>query len=114
MQTQRAADRVERHIQDLHQRLSITPDQQPQWDAFANVLRRNADDVENAHVGTGPMPDNALEAMRTYTARARIHADNLARLLPVFQALYTALSPDQQAAADKTFREFQERPTPRP
>jgi hypothetical protein len=46
VQTQRGAqstpDRVEQRIADLHARLQITPDQQPLWDKFAQVMRDNA------------------------------------------------------------------------
>src|SRR5271165_5302127 len=36
------APNVEAFIADMHQRLAITPAQEPQFDAFANVLRQNA------------------------------------------------------------------------
>ncbi len=107
----RAADRVEKHIDELHRRLSITPAQQEQWDAFATVLRQNAQAVEQVHAANQPRQaaSNALDDLRTYTARARMHAANLDRLLPVFEALYTSMSADQRGVADKTFREFQRR-----
>ncbi len=34
--------KVEQHIKDLHDKLGITPAEQPQWEQFAQVMRENA------------------------------------------------------------------------
>ena len=104
-------DRVERHITDLKQRLQITPAQQPQWDAFTGVMRQNAqhmatlysDRAAHATILTAP------EDMRTYAELARAHADDLQKLVPAFDALYAAMTPEQKANADKVFQRFQGR-----
>jgi hypothetical protein len=108
IEARRAAERVEQHIEALHRRLAITPPEQPQWDAFAAVMRNNARAVEEGHATNVPkIPGNALDELRSLAIRSRLHADNLARLLPPFEALYTAMSPEQRTLADATFREFQ-------
>jgi hypothetical protein len=104
----RAADRVEKHIEALHKRLAITPAQQPLWDAFAAVMRSNAAAVEQGHASSQPQPPgNALAELRSLSIRARLHADNMARLLPPFEALYNSMTPEQRTLADATFHQFQ-------
>ena len=41
-------ERVENHIKQLHAQLQITPAEQPQWDQFAQVMRENARDMDQA------------------------------------------------------------------
>ena len=100
--------RVEQHIDELHRRLGITPAQEGQWSAFAGMLRQNALAMRQAyadhpvHAASG----SALDDLRNYAALSREHADNVGRLLPPFEALYASLSPEQRAAADRTFQSF--------
>lgn len=109
MSDKRATDRLEQHIKDLHGRLAITPAQQPQWDAFTAIMRQNAQAMENNHRErlAHPSGPTALDKMRTYAALSRLHADNVGRLLPAFEALYNAMSPEQRATTDKTFQDLQ-------
>ena len=110
---QRAKTRVEQHITELRKRLAITPAQQPQWDAFATVMRQNAQDMErNYQDRQARGAITAVEDMRGYATVSRLHADSVARLQTPFEALYATMSPEQKAAADKTFQNFQ-RGTPR-
>jgi hypothetical protein len=103
-------ERVERHIAELHRRLHITDAEKPQWDAFAQVMRENAAHMDQAYRARAESPSmNAVEDLRTYTAIAQAHAEDMQRLLPAFQALYAALSPQQQHTADEVFREFEQR-----
>ena len=111
-----AAVQVERRIAGLQRRLKITPEQQPQWDAFAAVMRQNAAHIETLQRDraekVGAM--NAVEDMRSYADVARAHADDLQRLSAAFDTLYAAMTPEQKAAADRTFHEFQGRGRARP
>jgi periplasmic protein CpxP/Spy len=43
-----AAERVEHRINELHAQLRITPAEQQQWDRFAEVMRENARDLDQA------------------------------------------------------------------
>ena len=100
--------RVEEHIDDLHSRLAITPAQEPQWAAFAAVLRQNARDLKQAyaeHPVHAP-GGSAVDDLRNYAAVVRQHADTVNRLVPPFENLYGVLSPTQRAAADSTFQSF--------
>jgi periplasmic protein CpxP/Spy len=104
------ATSVERHIAELHKRLKIGAAQQPQWDAFAQVMRENAmhsDKLYKARADAENM--NALEDLRSYASIAQAHADDVQRLVPAFEALYSTLTPEQQRAADQAFKEFEQR-----
>jgi periplasmic protein CpxP/Spy len=93
---------VESSIAMLHQRLGITPAQEPAFSALANVLR------ENARMSPGsPPPANAsavyqlqvsIQAMQQYV-------DGMRRMLPSLETLYASLSPQQQAIANQVFRQ---------
>lgn len=104
-----AVPRVERQIASLQRRLRITPAQQPQWDAFTGVMRDNARRQEAAAAARAarPLTLTAPDDLRAHAAAAQAQADGMARLVPAFDALYAALSPDQRAAADQVFQQFE-------
>lgn len=105
---------VERRITGLQRRLKITPDQQPQWDAFTAVMRQNAAHMDALQHDRADKVTTmtASEDMRSYAEVARAHADDVQRLVPAFDALYTAMTPEQKVTADRTFHEFQGRGGP--
>ncbi len=98
--------RVEKRIADLHAALHVTAAQQPQWDAFAAVMRDNAQHMDSALIsdasGLGKM--TAVDQMKTYAAITDQHAKDMASLVPAFQTLYDAMTPEQKLNADKYFR----------
>jgi len=107
----RMMSRVEKHIAELYSRLHITQAEEPQWRAFAQVMRENAEHMEHAfqareHEGANM---NALEDLRSYAAVAEAHAEDMQRLVPAFQALYEAMPAQQQRTADQVFRTFERR-----
>lgn len=104
-----AVPRVERQIASLQRRLRITPAQQPQWDAFTGAMRENARQQEAAGAARAsrPLTLAAPDDLRAHASAAQAQADAMARLVPVFDALYAALSPDQRAAADQVFQQFE-------
>jgi periplasmic protein CpxP/Spy len=101
------ADRVEKHIADLHAKLRITPAQQPEWDQFAQVMRENAtsmnETMEQRRTGFASM--NAADNMQSYAQIAEKHAQDMQKLATTFKALYGAMSDDQKKNADAVFRE---------
>ncbi len=100
-------DGIEQRIADLHAKLKITPEQQPQWDQFAQVMRDNAHDMEGTFKARiKAMPSmTATQNMKSYAELAASHARNVEKLVPVFQALYDTMSEDQKRAADEIFRD---------
>jgi protein CpxP len=110
-QTQRGAqstpDRVEQRIADLHARLQITPDQQPLWDKFAQVMRDNARQMRQVADDRSAKIKamNASDNMQSYAQIVMQHAQDLQSLATAFQPLYASLSPEQQRTADTMFRD---------
>ena len=95
------APNAEANIAQLRQRLGITPAQEPQFQAFANVMRENARVMPSA-----PAPNvNAVEGLRLAIRYGQQEIDGLKRMLPALQALYGVLSPAQRQAADQIFRQ---------
>ena len=105
-------DRVETRIKELHRKLKITAAQESQWNAFAQVMRENAQAVdvvlkeraENLHAM------NAVEDLRSYEKLADAHADGLKKLVPAFETLYNTMSDDQKKTADAVFAKHEKRP----
>ena len=94
---------VEANIASLRQRLQITPAQEPQFNAVANVLRANTRAEASA-----PQPranTSAVDELRAEIQYDEIELAGLRRLLPALEALYATLSPQQRQAADMAFRQ---------
>ncbi len=99
-------ERVETRIKTLHDKLHITQAQQRQFDAFAQVMRDNAQSMETAinqrrAAVEGHM--SAVEELRAYQNVTETHAQALQKLVPAFQSLYDSLSDEQKKTADVLF-----------
>jgi periplasmic protein CpxP/Spy len=92
---------IEANITQLHQRLQITPAQEPRFNAFANVMRANARMTPSAP----PANPSAVDDLRVAIQVSAQELDALKRLLPPLEALYASLSPAQQRTADQVFRQ---------
>jgi protein CpxP len=103
--------RVETRITELHAKLRITTAQQPQWDAFATVMRSNAQHMDATLVtdAGGLSKMTAVDQMKSYAAITDQHAKDMASLLPAFQTLYDSMTPEQKVNADAYFRAQAER-----
>lgn len=93
---------AEADIAQLHQRLAITPAQEPRFAAVADIMRQNA---RAAAQLPAPANANAVEALRMAIRYGQQDLDGMRRLLPALEALYATLSPAQQRAADMVFRQ---------
>jgi protein CpxP len=108
---QRAA-RVEARITSLHKQLAITTAQQPQWDAFAQVMRDNAKSMDKSFETRGSRlaSMNAADNMQSYADVAVAHAQDVQRLATAFQSLYGSFSDSQKQTADMLFRHDEHKP----
>lgn len=97
--------RVDQRINQLHRRLKITQAQEQQWGAFANVMRTNAQQMDQLwqQQMANESSMTAPQSMQAYSALASAHAQQVQQLVPAFQTLYDALSPQQKQIADKAF-----------
>jgi hypothetical protein len=101
---QAPADPTERQLSDLHKRLNITQAQQPQFDAFAQVIRQNAQEMNSMMGQEQPQKKTtAVEDLKTSAKMAQAEADGLKKLVPAMEALYASLSDQQKRIADQVF-----------
>jgi protein CpxP len=99
--------KVEQRITDLHAKLQITPAQQPQWDQFIQVMRDNAQSMDQTfQQRVQAMPTMTATAnMQSYALLASTNAQDVQKLVPAFQALYDTMSDNQKRTADQVFRD---------
>ena len=100
------AARVETRIKELHTQIGVTQAETAQWDRFAQLMRDNARDMDRILSERAlQFPSmNAVQDMQSYQQVDEAHAQHLRKLVPAFQSLYEALSPEQQQKADQAFR----------
>jgi len=101
-----AAARVEQRIKELRAQLKITPPEETQWRQFAQTMRDNAREMDQALMQRAEQfPNmNAVQDMEPYEKIAEAHLRRLEKLIPAFQNLYAAMSPEQKSRADEVFR----------
>ena len=101
-----AEERVERRIKELHSQLQITPAEEPQWNEFAQVMRENARDMDQAFMQRAQQFPrmNAVQNTQSYEQLSREHAQRVEKLVPAFQKLYDAMPDQQKRLADQVFR----------
>lgn len=97
--------RVEARIKEMHAKLHITAAQAPQWDAFAAVMRDNAQSIHALMVEKhqNAVSMTAIDDLNSYQDVAKAHVDGLAKLIPSFGALYATMSDRQKKEADIMF-----------
>ena len=94
---------VEGQIAELRQQLKITPAQETQFNAVAEVLRTNARELETLEQQNTPTgKSTAVDDLRAFQRFTELQAEGLKRLVPAFQALYDSLSEQQKQVADST------------
>ena len=97
---------VEQRIADLHARMKITPEEEVQWGQFAQVMRDNAVAIDQAFQSrVKALPTmTAADDVKSYAGLSAEHAQNMQKLVPVFQALYDSMPDGQKHLADQVFR----------
>jgi len=108
------AAHVEARIADLHKKLAITPEQEPAFKTYADLMRANAQAMEEMFRDRAQHRDTtAPGVLHWYAELTTAHADGLNRLLPAFDALYSELSDKQKQAADTEFGPLRQGRPPR-
>src|SRR5829696_1228350 len=106
------ANPIDGQIAELQKRLAITEQQKPQFDAFTQVVRQNAQTMDTLVQQEQKAPHNAVEDLRSSTKIAQEEADALKRLLPALETLYASLSDQQKRTADQLLGSQQNQPPP--
>lgn len=103
------SERVEARLAYLKTAMKITDAQQPQWDAFAATLRKQAREADQRMQARGSQmaqgrkdaPPTAVERMEFRQARLAAASARLSETLAAAKPLYAALTPEQQKVADE-------------
>jgi hypothetical protein len=98
------APNIEANIASLRQKLQITPAQEAQFSAVANVMRENFR-AEASAPHQPPANATAVDDLRAEIQYDEVELAGLKRLLPALEALYSTLSPAQKKTADAVFRQ---------
>ena len=101
------ASAVDQRVAALRAKLQITPAQEPQWNQFAQVMRDNAQRMDDSFQRRAQMigTQNAEDNMASYAQMAMAHAQGMQNLVPAFHTLYGTMSDLQKRAADQVFRD---------
>lgn len=104
--TRATLDPIRARIKYLHDRLRITPAQEPLWADVAQAMRDNAtalapllkERLQSAEKG------DAVDNLGAYEKLGEAQLDGLKKFIAAFTALYAGLSADQKKIADAVFR----------
>lgn len=111
MTPEEMAAQVETRIQNLHDKLKVTPEQENQWNDVAQAMRDSESNtrqlIMDRHQNAKAM--NAIQDLESYQKIAQAHADGLSKVINAFQSFYDNLSPDQQKNADDVFNRYEGR-----
>jgi hypothetical protein len=102
------SERVEARLAYIRTALKITDAQQPQWEAFANVLRKQAQQMDEFHrtrhtegaQAGQPRRLTAIERLERRQKMMTFASQRLDEVMAAAKPLYAALSPEQQKIAD--------------
>ena len=98
------ASHIDGRIAFLQAELHITAEQIPLWNAVADVMRQNDQDMRAARAALHDQSDDdvtAVDRLATMQKMAASRADGLGKLLAVVKPLYEAMSADQKKNADE-------------
>ena len=101
-----AVDHTEAQIKQLQGALNITEAQEELWNNLTKVMRENAKDMEafTKERAEGTKTMNAVEHLKFHSRTTEAHLDQLEKLIPPFEALYTSMSDQQKNITDIIFQ----------
>jgi LTXXQ motif family protein len=102
---------TQERLTHLRDQLHITAAEQPAWNQFEQTSMQNAVNLDQAYRQRAEQVPtaNAVQNMQSFAQIQMEQAQDMQRLVPAFQSLYSKLTPQQQQMADQTFRTDAER-----
>jgi hypothetical protein len=93
------------YLASLHDKLGITPAEEPLWGTFADCMRASAAQLGDAYrQRREQLPTmNALADMSSFINLEQMRLDGLKKSSAAFTALYQTMPPAQQKVADTLF-----------
>ena len=95
-------EHVEGRLAFLRTELKVTPQQEAQWNAFADAFRavaKSAKDAMQQMMG-GERPSSAAQRLERYERMLSFRLDAVRTVRAAFDPLYAALSDEQKKVAD--------------
>lgn len=96
---------ADRRLASLKSKLNITGGQESQWQAFAGRVKQDAESMKAQHASMGQIPTAAPDRMAQHTEHMKQRVTAMEGVTATLRDLYTVLTPDQRAVADKHFAE---------
>ena len=104
---------IDQRITNLHAALQITPDEETNWNAVAQVMRKNAAIIQKLvreRAAQAPETMTAVQDLKGYEKFARAHYAGLKRLIASFETLYNSMPDAQKKVADEVFQSYSPKP----
>lgn len=105
-----AVEYTEAQIKQLQGALNIAEVQKESWNNLTQVMRENAKDMDAftearaKERAEGTKTPNAVERLRFHSQITKAQSDQLERLIPPFEALYSSMSDQQKNITDIVFQ----------
>ena len=105
-----AVEYTEAQIKQLQGALNITEVQKESWNNLTLVMRENAKDMDAftearaKERAEGTKTPNAVERLKFHSQITKTQFDQLERLIPPFEALYSSMSDQQKNITDIVFQ----------
>ena len=101
-----AVEYTEAQIKQLQGALNITEAQKELWNNLTQVMRENAKDMDafSKERTENRKTMNSVERMKFHSQITKTQLDQLEKLIPPFEALYTSMSDQQKNITDIVFR----------
>lgn len=102
---------TQQRLNRLSDTLHITAAEEPAWNQFAQTSLQNAASLDQLYRQRAEQVPtaNAVQNMESFARIQTQQAEDMQRLVPAFESLYSKLTPQQQQLADQTFRTNAER-----
>ena len=100
-----AVEHTEARIKQLQDALNLTADQEVLWNDLTQVMRENAknmDALTKDRVENGKTM-NAVERLKHHSQTTEVNLEQLKKIIPPFEALYTSMSDEQKKITDALF-----------
>ncbi len=100
---------VDQRIATLKTALKITADQDMKWNAVAQTMRDNANQMEKLVATKRAIPADqttAVDDLKTYQEFTEVRLDGLKNLNSAFKALYDSMPAEQKKNADLVFEKY--------
>jgi len=97
---------VLKRLTHLKEKLQITPDQEPQWQAFSDTVVQQTQQLRSAHRTRQAAPAKAPERIDRQVELMKQRVAGFEAIAQSAKTLYAALTPAQQQVADERLLRF--------